>query len=262
MSTSLSVALRVPAAVAAAVLLSACSDRAANAPITTTTPAGQSTAPAPAAAERADHALVRFVHAVPGGGAMDLFADDNRAFDAVAYKATTPYHEVDGQYYTFRLRANGRTEGDPIASNTEGLDDGDFYTVFAVPGDRNTALLRVVEDDVSKPDDGKARVRIVHAARPLGEVDVFRTGSTDKVFGGVDFQSVTDYDEIDPWSGGLNIRADGADTPLATVNVQFDAGKVYTIVVVGAQKAAGGLEAFVIEDQMGAARPIATASAR
>jgi hypothetical protein len=258
MSTMLSGALRVHAAAALVLLTAACNDRAANAPITTTTPAGQSTAPAPAAAERADHALVRFVHAVPGGGAMDLFADDNRTFDAVDYKATTPYREVDGQYYTFRLRQAGKTTGDPLASNTEGLDDGDYYTVFAVPGDRNTALLRVVEDDFSTPDDGKARVRVVHAARTLGEVDVLRAGTTDQVFGGVDFQSVTDYDEIDPWSGGLDVRAEGAETALATVNVQFEAGKVYTIVVAGAQRGRTAPDAFVIEDQMGAARPAAT----
>jgi hypothetical protein len=262
MSTMISAAWRVPASATLVVLLSACNDRAANAPVTTTTPAGQSTAPAPAAAERRDTALVRFVHAVPGGGSMDLFADDNRTFDAVEYKATTPYREVDGQYYTFRLRAAGRTAGDPVASNTEGLDDGDYYTVFALPGDRNTAVLRVVEDDVTPPDNGKARVRVVHAAANLGEVDVFRAGQDDQVFGGVDFQSVSDYDEIDPWSGGLDVKAEDGGAPLATLNVQFEAGKTYTIVVVGAAKGGRGLETFVIEDQMGAPGAATTPTAR
>lgn len=68
--------------------LSACDDRSEPAPVTTTTPSGEvTTAPPAAAAERADHALVRFVHAVPAGAPVDLYADDRRTFDAVEYKS-------------------------------------------------------------------------------------------------------------------------------------------------------------------------------
>ena len=57
-------------------------DTTENSPVTTKSPAGTSTAPSSEAAEERDTALVRVVHAIPGGGNVDVFADDARAFDA------------------------------------------------------------------------------------------------------------------------------------------------------------------------------------
>lgn len=229
-------------------------DNTEDAPVTTKSPAGTSTAPSSEAAEDRDTALVRVVHAIPGGGNVDVFADDTRAFDGVAFKAVTPYRELDGQRYTFRLRAAGQAQGDPLASNTEGLDDGDYYTVFAVPGDDDRAMLRVVQDDHSRPGEGKARVRVVHASRDVGEVDLYAVGRDDALFDGIDFQSVTDYDEVDAFTGSLQLKhEDDANVVLDVPNVRLEAGKSYTIVVVGRVKTAPRLEAFVIEDQAMAA---------
>lgn len=225
-------------------------DTTENSPVTTKSPSGTTTAPSSEAAEERDMALVRVVHAIPGGGSVDVFADDTRAFDGLAFKAVTPYRELDGQRYTFRLRTAGQTQGNPLASNTERLDDGDYYTVFALPGDDNTATLRVVQDDHSRPRDGKARVRVVHASRDAGEVDLYAAGREDSLFDAIDFRSVSDYDEIDPVTGALELRPEGQSTvALSVPNVRMDAGKSYTIVVVGGVKTTPKLEAFVIEDQ-------------
>ena len=230
------------------------SDTTENSPVTTKSPAGTSTAPSSEAAEERDTALVRVVHAIPGGGNVDVFAGDTRAFDNLAFKAVTPYRELDGQRYTFHLRAAGQNQTEPLASNTEGLDDGDYYTVFAVPGDGDVATLRVVQDDHSRPADGKARVRVVHASRDAGEVDLYAAGRDDSLFDGIDFRSVTDYDEIDPVAGALELRPEGESTvALSVPDVRLDAGKSYTIVVVGGVKGTPRLEAFVIEDQAMAA---------
>ena len=60
------------------VFVAACSqDSERNAPVTTTTPAGQSSAPSAAVAEKRDTALVRVVHAIPAGASVDVYADDN-----------------------------------------------------------------------------------------------------------------------------------------------------------------------------------------
>ena len=231
-----------------------------NAPITTTSPAGESTAPSSAAAERRDDALVRFVHAIPSKVVVDLYADDDRAFDGVAFRAVTPYREVNGERYTFKLRQAGTTASRPLATNSEGLDDGDYYTVIAVPGDGGAAMLRVVEDDFSAPAEGKARVRVVHASNDIGELAVFERGRDTGLFEGVDFQSVTRYDEVDAWRGALDIKPEGGESVLATIpDAAFEAGKVYTVVIVGNSSTAPKLEAFVIEDRLGVPGPQASA---
>lgn len=240
-------------ALSLAVVLSGCQERSTeNEPITTTSPAGESTAPSSAVAEQGDDALVRFVNAMPSTAAVDLYADDTRTFDGVAFRTVTPYRAVDGQRYRFQLREAGKGQATPLASNSEGLDDGDYYTVFAVPGEDGAAMLRVVEDDFSAPAEGKARVRVVHASGNVGELAVVPRGRDATLFDGVDFRSVTDYDEVDAWRGALDIKPEGGESVLATIpDAAFEAGKVYTIVVVGDSAAAPKVEAFVIEDRIG-----------
>jgi hypothetical protein len=257
--------LAVAGAFAVAVSLAACDRSTDNAVVKTTSPSGETAAPPAEAAEERDSALVRFVHAAPTAPVVDVFADDTPAFQKVQYKAVTPYQEIDGQRYTIRLRPSGQNQGDALASNTEGLDDGDHYTIFALPGADadDPAELRVVQDDFTRPREGKARVRIVHATRNAGEVEVVAAGRDDRLFDGVDAGSVSDYDEIDPWAGQLQVRAGGSEQPLATIaSANFEAGKVYTVVVVGRTAAgrgtrtaargaaAGNVEAFVIEDEI------------
>src|SRR5262245_48159274 len=103
---------------ATAVTLAACSPSTDHAAVTTSSPGGASTAtPAANAAER-DNALVRFVNAVPAGPTVDVYADDAKAFAAVAYKSVTPFEEVAGERSTIRVRATGATpDTDALASN-------------------------------------------------------------------------------------------------------------------------------------------------
>jgi hypothetical protein len=236
-------------------ILSGCQQESTrNAPVSTNSPAGQSTAPAASAAASREMALVRVVHAIPAGSTVDLFADDNKVFDSLAYKAVTPYREMDGQRYTFRLRPAGMNQAAALASNTEGLSDGEYYTVFAIPGDGETASLRVVADTHTLPSAGKARVRVVQASSDAGEVDVYAVGRTQVLFDSVDFQSVTDYAEFDPVTGALELRPDAESNVMLTVpHVRLETGKTYTIMIVGRVRTAPKLETFVIEDQAMAA---------
>lgn len=233
-----------------AIVLAGCQAPASTSPVTTTSPAGQSTAPSAAATEKRGNALVRVVHAIPAGATVDVFADEVRTFESLAFKTVSPYREMNGQRYTFRLRPAGMHQAAPLATNAERLAEGSYYTVFAIPGEDDAARLRVITDDHALPAAGKARVRVVHAARDAGEVDLWAAGRADALFDGVDFQSVTDYKEIDPIAGTLELRPEGSPNLMLSVpGVDLAAGKSYTIVVVGRVRTAPQLEAFVIEDQ-------------
>ncbi|MFN8644753.1 MAG: hypothetical protein U0802_24965, partial [Candidatus Binatia bacterium] len=71
------------------------------------------------------------------------------------------------------------------------------------------------------------------------------------------FKTVSSYTDIDPVSGSVTVRPDGASTVLLTVrDVHFDAGKSYTMVVVGCSTAAPRLDAILIQDE--ASGPAAT----
>lgn len=222
-----------------------------SAPLTTSSPAGTSTAPSSTAAASRDEALVRVVHAIPNAPAMDVFAGDLVLFDAVNFKSVTSYRALDGKRYAFALRPAGMTNAKPLSSNTEGLEDGRYYTVFALPGEGRTAHLRVVSDKLDAPAGGKARLRIVHGGNGVGAVDVHATGVTSALFDNIAFQSVTDYQDVTPVNGRIDVRpAGGTNAVVSLPNAHLEAGRFYTMVVVGRTNSATSLEAFIIEDML------------
>ena len=220
-----------------------------QAAVTTTSPAGQSTAPSSATLAQRDEALVRVVHAIPAGAPIDIYAGDLAVFESLAYKAVMPYRVVEGKRYVFSARPAGMPNAKPLATNTEGLDNGDYYTVFALPGLNHGVHLRVVDDLLTTPATGRAKLRVVHGSSDAGEIDLVVPGSPTALFDGVDFQSVTGYEEIAPLDGQLEIRGEGQAAVLTTLtNVHIEAGRFYTVVVVGTVRSTPKLEAFMIED--------------
>ena len=247
---------RVIAAVATAAitLIAAGCDRAdtTNAAVKSTSPAGTPAAPSSASASRRDEALMRVVHAAPTAANVDLFAGDLLLFDRLAFKAVTPYRAIDGQRYAFALRPAGMARARALSSNTEDLRDGDYYTAFAMPGDGKATNLRIVSDHLDRPaSGGKARLRVVHAGVDAGNVDLRATGATAVLFDDVAYQSVTDYRDVSPLNGAIEVvGGDKAGSVLATVNSNLEAGRFYTLVILGNARSSPALEAFLIEDAL------------
>lgn len=222
-----------------------------SASVTSSSPAGISTAPPSDAAKDRGNALVRVVHAVPSGTAFDLFAGDLLLFDGLGFKAVTPYRAVDGQRYAFALRPAGMTQAKPLSSNTEDLKDGGFYTAIAMPGDGHGPNLRVVNDHLDSPAEGKARLRVVHAGTAAGTIDVRAADGSAALFDSLQYQSVSDYRDVAPMNGQVQIVSTGKTAPaLAATTAHLEPGRFYTLVIVGNAAVPAGVEAFLIEDAL------------
>ena len=229
-------------------------------PVTTKTEAGTTTAPAASEVAARKNALVRFVHAVPGLAPVDVFAGDNKAFDAVIYKYVTAYRELPSASAPFRLRLAGQDAAEPLAQETKGFDTGRHYTIvaFHVGGSgllsKGTGIeLSFLTDELKPPSAGKARVRVVNASPDLGEVDLYATGRAEPVLKGAKSGAPSAYVESEPTGAGLEVRRAGENiTTLAVPETKLEAGKLYTIFIVGGTKGAAKLESFVVEDQLGA----------
>jgi hypothetical protein len=240
--------------IAIGLLLAACNTESQlKEPVTTTTDKGASTAAPAKEAEKRDKALVRVVHAIPGGAAVDAFVGGTKEFPNVAYKTVTPYKEVPDAYEQFVIKPAGRDSAQPLAQNSEGISGGNHYTAIGMPTADGKTTLRVIADKITPPAAGKASVRIIHASPDTDEVDVFVKGTNKELFDSVDFQTVTNYNEIDPMTVSLEVRPEGKNDVLLNLqNVTFDAGHLYTIIVSGKSKGAPKLEVIKIDDQIGA----------
>ncbi len=229
-------------------------------PVTTRTDAGSTTAPAASEAAARKNALVRFVHAVPGLAPVDLFAGDNRAFDGVIYKHVTAYRELPAASAPFRLRLAGQETAEPLVQKNESFGTGRHHTVVAVPTGGSGLFskgegveLRFLADELEPPAAGKARVRVVNASPDLGEVDVYAVGRAEPVLKGAKLGAATAYAETEPAGAGIEVRRAGENiTTLSVPTLKIEAGRFYTIFIVGGTKGTAKLEAFAVEDQLGA----------
>lgn len=241
--------------VAAIAALGCATEQEQSLPVTTKTASGVSTAPPSQSAETRNRALVRFIHAVPEVQTADVFADDMLVFTNVAYQGVTAYREVPDRRLTFRVRPSGQYMAEPIADEAESLSAGKHYTVIVMrEAKAANADIRVLEDDLIPPSPGKAKVRWVTATADLGEVDVFAPGSEKPLFGGVNFKSATSYAEVSPLSGSLEVHRESEKTSAFTIpNIDFQAGKIYTVVITGHGSGDynAPLKTIVVEDRFG-----------
>lgn len=224
---------------------------------TTSTSEGQtSTAPSGTTAANAKVALVRFVDAIPGRPANLAFGD-NQIFSDIAYRTVTPYKEVPGERHDFKLMA-----GQGAVTNSEGLTNGQRYTVVAALDKNGREKLDVLNDNMTAPANGKAKLRVINASRE--EVDVYAPVSKSgnphegtaerakhpdlnhpyadesKWFSGVNPVSSTSFKDVEPYDGDLNVVPSARNNrrraePAAHVAVNMKAGDLYTVVVAGGQ---------------------------
>lgn len=132
-TTVMALAVAVSGAVGGAACARAETSQAA---VTTTSPAGQSTAPSSAALERRDEALVRVVHAIPAGAPIDIYAGD-----------LTGYEELEPLNGQIEIRGEGQPAALATLANVH-IEAGRFYTVVVVGTVRSTPKLEafLIED--------------------------------------------------------------------------------------------------------------------
>jgi hypothetical protein len=245
----------------AAVVAAACGGDRRDAPVATTTAQGTTAAPSTATSEQGNTTQVRLVSALPAQPTLDLAAGDDVVFSAVPYRTVTPFREIEGNAERFTLRRAGAGAGtEVLADNAEAMADGSRYTIVALPGDEGKgAQLRVLKDELAV-DSGKVKLRVIHAAPNVGDVDVAMAGSDDVLFDDVAFGREAGFTTIDPVAGTLEIRRDDDDRDakgaarVRAPRLQLEAGRAYTVVIAGADPKRPEFITFVDE-------PIASSSA-
>lgn len=242
--------LRATAAVGVATLLIAsCKPRDAQTEgaVTTHTGAGDvATSMSGDSADKRGLALVRIVDAAAMPQALVVRSDDAHLLPAVGYKKITPYQQIDHNWAKFQVNSMPGGEFTTLETNRELLTDGFRYSLVIMRNKDGSGIeSRVLRDEIS-PDPSAARLRVIHAAQGVGEVNVVARGA-ETLFDGVNFTSEAGFKNVTPWSGTLEFRSkDGNRLLLSVPNVKVEAGKSYTIVLTRDGK--GKVDSFWFED--------------
>ena len=233
-------------AVVLSAALAACQDVQTEKDVTTRTSTGDaSVSMSGDSANKRGMALVRVVNAVPGEARLVVRADPDHQLTAAEYRTVTEYQPIDRNWVTFEIGTAGDSAFEPLATNREMLTDGHRYTIVIMRDSADGYETRVLRDEISD-DTTSARVRVIHAARGIDEVNVVQRGA-DAIIDGVNYTMEAGYRSVAPWKGTLEIRSETGNRLLLSIpDVSLEAGRSYTIVLT--RNAAGKLESFRFDD--------------
>lgn len=206
-----------------------------------------------------DTAKVRVAHASPDAPNVDVWVDGSKVLSDVPFTAVSDYLDVPTGTRTVTITA----AGDPSTVAFEGdlTLEAMTYTVAAVgelTSDDSEFKPWVLEDDTSTTD-GKARVRLAHAAPDAPAVDVTVMDGETTLFDGVAYGESSDYLEVEPGQYTLEVRGDTDSNDgdvAATFDVTLEAGTTYTAFAEGYltpddEPASKPFDLVVAQDSMG-----------
>ena len=201
-----------------------------------------SAAPAAAAGQVG---YVRLAHLSPDTPDVDVYlaavtGGTPQRFPGVGYGTVSTYLSVPTGTYAVSMRAAGAPATDPpVLTTNVTVAEGKAYTVAGV-GKHADLGLKVIEDDLSLPPSGKAKVRIVQASVRAPVMTVSIAGGP-VITDNIAFATTTDYLDVSP--GHWTLKAQGAGgSPSSTLTATLGSGNVYSLIVLDA-KTGNGLTA-------------------
>ncbi|WP_409329836.1 DUF4397 domain-containing protein [Trujillonella humicola] len=204
-------------------------------------------------AQAAGNGQLRLAHLSPDTPPVDVYVDSvsapgtGQAFPAVGYGTVSDYQQVPPGTYAISMRQAGADPASPpVLSTTVTVGAGDARTVAGV-GPFADLGLEVLEDDLTLPPAGSARLRVIAAAATAPQLDVALTGGS--VVTALTFSDTSDYADVPAGSATLAVTPAGGEP--VSLPVDVTAGAVYSVLVLDAP--GGGLSVRPVLDAAGAA---------
>jgi Domain of unknown function (DUF4397) len=178
---------------------------------------------------------VRLAHLSPDTPDVDVYltsatgAIAPKKFPGVGYGVVSNYLPLPVGNYSVSMRGAGApADSPPVLTTQVTVAAGQAYTVAGV-GKHADLGLRIINDDLSPPDNGTAKVRIVQASiqEPVLNVSV-ASGAT--IAEGVQFASTTDYRDVKQGDWTVNLQQAGGGRT-ASVKCSLAGGNVYSLIV-------------------------------
>lgn len=214
---------------------------------------------------------VRAVHAVVGAPDVDVYVDDEPAFEGVSYAEVTSYEPVDSGTAQVRVTAAGDDRA--LFENELDVEDEGSYSVVAFgefgsgtsavdstpteavqtnatatqengtgsdgdepvtpEGGSSGGDLQVVslDDEVATGED--TQVRAFHASPDADAVDVSLADADEPLVTDLAYGELSDYGTVEAGVQTVEARAAGEDEALTDVDADFQEGRAHTAYAMG-----------------------------
>lgn len=180
-------------------------------------------------------AYLRVVHLSPDAPAVDVFADRaaQPVVSGLAFSEASPYLALPATSYDIDVAAAGQGAGKAVLSVSDlSLGAGNFYTAVALGDLADIAALPLM-DNYASLDEERVRLRAVHAAREVGEVDIWNipaTGAPAPLWENVEFGQAGESIDVAAGSYTVGVDVDDDAVPDLTFNLpELEAGTFATV---------------------------------
>jgi hypothetical protein len=173
-------------------------------------------------------AQLRAFHASPDAPNVDILVDNAIAASNVAYPTAVGFVGVPSGARNVKVNATGTAT--TVIDVTPTLAAGKAYTAYAVGFLASISAL-LVEDNLSAPTAGNAKIRVIHGSPDAPNVDIL--ANNNKVLSNVPFKTASDYLVVPAGAYNFKVNVAGTANTATQADVTLAAGKVYTAIAVG-----------------------------
>jgi uncharacterized protein DUF4397 len=204
-------------------------------------------------ATAAEGGLLRLAHLSPDTPAVDVYVDSvadpaaGQVFPGVGYGTVSEYQSVPPGTYAISMRGAGADPASPPVLATTVEVGADSARTVAGVGPFADVGLEVLEDDLTPPPAGSARLRVVAAAAGAQTLDVTVPGGP-AVATDLAFADTTGYVDVPAGATSVTVTPEGGEA--TELPVQVAAGSVYSVLVL--DRPGGGL---TVQTALDAASP-------
>ena len=205
----------------------------------------------PGAAAAADPKVgyVRLAHLSPDTPEVDVYLSNlastkpPQVFPGVGYGTVSGYLPLPPGAYEVDMRLAGADASTPAVKTTSVTVQADHaYTVAGV-GKNADLGLRVINDDLTSPTNGGAKVRVIQASIKAPVLDLSINGGS-TVAKQVKFATTTAYHQVKSGALTLKVKPSGGGTA-TTMKVTLHSDSVYSLLVLDSKS---GLKPELLTD--------------
>jgi hypothetical protein len=180
-----------------------------------------------------NEAYLRLAHLSPDTPQVDVYLtafgrpNFHQRVNGVGYGVVSDYQTIQPGEYTIAMRPTGADPATkPVISATLNAQRGHAYTVAGL-GAFADLSLKVLNDEISLPPAGQARMRVINAAPRTGDLAIKREGT--EVVERAAFGDASSYAYVP--AGATTLTVEPAETAPTTLPITLEAGGVYTVLV-------------------------------
>ena len=188
------------------------------------------------------YSYLRFFHAYPYTGAVDIYVNGRKVVSSLTYRNFTEYMKAFPGYYRVAVFKAG-TVTNPLFVNYMNLIGYRIYTA-AITGPSGSPTLEMINDNRRFLRKDTAYVRFVQLSANAPRLDVYLDDSL--VISDLNYKEVSRYMALRPGSHNIKLRDYFSGAVLMEdPDMTVEGGKAYTVYIVGDINDRVGLQVII-----------------